>query len=59
MLYFSSLILNRTLIPTFKSLTGLSALNQNVNFKIKNIDAEGEFATIKTTRQTGGYDIRL
>ncbi len=27
-------------------------------FNIKNIDAEGEFATIKTTRQTGGYDIR-
>ncbi len=36
----------------------IPALNQNVNFKIKNIDAEGEFATIKTTRQTGGYDIR-
>ncbi|AZC00188.1 HlyD family efflux transporter periplasmic adaptor subunit [Acinetobacter pittii] len=42
-----------------KTLEGfIPALNQNVNFKIKNIDAEGEFATIKTTRQTGGYDIR-
>ena len=25
---------------------------------MKKIDAEGDFATIKTTRQTGGYDIR-
>lgn len=42
-----------------KSLEGfIPALNQTANFKIKNIDAEGEFATIKTTRQTGGYDIR-
>lgn len=42
-----------------KTLEGfIPALNQNVTFKIKNIDAEGEFATIKTTRQTGGYDIR-
>ena len=36
----------------------IPALNLNTNFNIKNIDAEGEFATIKTTRQTGGYDIR-
>ena len=36
----------------------IPALNLKTNFKIKNIDAEGEFATIKTTRQTGGYDIR-
>ena len=36
----------------------IPALNQTATFKIKTIDAEGEFATIKTTRQTGGYDIR-
>ena len=42
-----------------KSLTGfIPALNQSADFKINHIDAEGEFATIKTTRQTGGYDIR-
>ncbi|MDA3441790.1 HlyD family secretion protein [Acinetobacter bereziniae] len=42
-----------------KSLDGfIPALNKTVSFQIKNIDAEGEFATIKTTRQTGGYDIR-
>ena len=42
-----------------KTLEGfIPALNKTVQFKIKNIDAEGEFATIKTTRQTGGYDIR-
>ncbi|HAV5575664.1 HlyD family secretion protein [Acinetobacter baumannii] len=42
-----------------KTLEGfIPALNQSVMFKVKNIDAEGEFATIKTTRQTGGYDIR-
>ena len=42
-----------------KTLEGfIPALNQTVMFKVKNIDAEGEFATIKTTRQTGGYDIR-
>ncbi|CAB1215381.1 HlyD family secretion protein [Acinetobacter bouvetii] len=42
-----------------KSLEGyIPALNQTASFKIKTIDAEGEFATIKTTRQTGGYDIR-
>ncbi|MBF7684915.1 efflux RND transporter periplasmic adaptor subunit [Acinetobacter sp. B10A] len=34
------------------------ALRQNMMFKIKNIDPQGDFATIKTTRQTGGYDIR-
>lgn len=34
------------------------ALNQNMSFKIENIDPQGNFATIKTTRQTGGYDIR-
>jgi HlyD family secretion protein len=42
-----------------KTIDGfIPALNQTATFKIKNIDAEGEFATIKTTRQTGGYDIR-
>lgn len=42
-----------------KTLSGfIPALNRQANFKIENIDAEGEFATIKTTRQTGGYDIR-
>lgn len=42
-----------------KTLDGfIPALNQNVTFKVKNINAEGDFATIKTTRQTGGYDIR-
>jgi len=42
-----------------KTLEGyIPALNQTVSFNIKNIDAEGDFATIKTTRQTGGYDIR-
>lgn len=42
-----------------KTLEGLiPALNKTAQFKIKSIDAEGEFATIKTTRQTGGYDIR-
>ena len=42
-----------------KTIEGfIPALNQTATFKIKNIDAEGEFATIKTTRQTGGYDIR-
>lgn len=42
-----------------KQLQGyIPALDQSMLFNIKNIDAEGEFATIKTTRQTGGYDIR-
>ena len=42
-----------------KTLEGfVPALNKTFTFTIKNIDAEGEFATIKTTRQTGGYDIR-
>lgn len=42
-----------------KTLNGfIPALNQHADFAIKNIDAEGEFATLKTTRQTGGYDIR-
>ncbi len=33
-------------------------MNRSAEFKIEQIEAEGEFATIKTTRQTGGYDIR-
>lgn len=42
-----------------KSLDGfIPALNRSATFNISNIEAEGEFATIKTTRQTGGYDIR-
>ena len=34
------------------------ALGKTFVFNIKNIDAEGEFATLKNTRQSGGYDIR-
>ena len=42
-----------------KSLEGfIPALNRSAQFTINHIEAEGEFATIKTTRQTGGYDIR-
>lgn len=42
-----------------QQLTGfIPALKQTATFNIQHIDAEGEFATIKTTRQTGGYDIR-
>ncbi|MHA3891401.1 HlyD family secretion protein [Acinetobacter sp. GXMZU3951] len=42
-----------------KTLDGyIPALNKTAQFKIESIDAEGEFATIKTTRQTSGYDIR-
>lgn len=42
-----------------KTMRGyIPALDQTAEFKIKYIDAEGDFATIKTTRQTGGYDIR-
>ena len=36
----------------------IPALDKKSEFRIQNISAEGEFATIKTTRQTGGYDIR-
>mgnify|MGYP000036962490 CR=1 FL=1 len=46
-------------VYTAKTMNGyIPALGQSAAFKIKHIDAEGEFATIKTTRQTGGYDIR-
>lgn len=42
-----------------KEISGfIPALNQTANFKIKEISPQGDFATIKTTRQTGGYDIR-
>ena len=42
-----------------KTLEGyIPALDRKMTFKVKSIDAEGDFATIKTTRQTGGYDIR-
>ena len=42
-----------------KTIQGfIPALNRQTTFKIKSIDAEGDFATIKTTRQTGGYYIR-
>lgn len=42
-----------------KQLEGyIPALNKTANFNVKSISAEGEFATIKTTRQTGGYDVR-
>ncbi|MCO8101796.1 HlyD family secretion protein [Acinetobacter indicus] len=36
----------------------IPALDKTATLKIKQISAEGEFATIKTTRQTGGYDVR-
>lgn len=36
----------------------IPALDKTATFKIKQISAEGEFATIKTTRQTSGYDVR-
>ena len=46
-------------ILSLSSFNGfITALNRKASFKVKNIDAEGDFATIKTTRQTGGYDIR-
>lgn len=42
-----------------KTLNGyIPALGKSAPFHIEYIDAEGDFATIKTTRQTGGYDIR-
>ncbi len=42
-----------------KTMQGfIPALKQSAEFKLEHIDAEGEFATIKTTRQTGGYDVR-
>jgi HlyD family secretion protein len=42
-----------------KEISGfIPALNENVMFRVKEISPQGDFATIKTTRQTGGYDIR-
>src|SRR5690606_19337278 len=41
-----------------KQLEGyIPALNKIGRAHVKSISAEGEFATIKTTRQTGGYDV--
>ena len=36
----------------------IPALNKSIKFQVQSVSAEGEFATIKTTRQTGGYDVR-
>ncbi|WOE31556.1 MULTISPECIES: HlyD family secretion protein [unclassified Acinetobacter] len=36
----------------------IPALNKTAKFKLQSINPQGDFATIKTTRQTGGYDIR-
>lgn len=48
-----------SLLPEGSSLEGfIPALNKITHFKVNSISAEGEFATIKTTRQTGGYDVR-
>ncbi|OAU94650.1 HlyD family secretion protein [Moraxella catarrhalis] len=45
-------------VRALPKLTGfIPALNKSADFKIVHTDAEGEFATIKNTRQTGGYDI--
>ena len=47
------------LLQQQRSLEGfVPALNKSITFKVENISADGEFATIKTTRQTGGYDVR-
>lgn len=41
------------------TLTGfIPALNRSMEFKVVHVGAQGDFATIKTTRQTGGYDIK-
>lgn len=49
-------------LPSIRSantLTGyIPALDKKVDFRISHIGAEGEFATIKSNKQTGGYDIR-
>ncbi|OOR83310.1 HlyD family secretion protein [Moraxella canis] len=45
-------------VQALPKLTGfIPALNKSADFKIVHTDAEGEFATIKNTRQSGGYDI--
>lgn len=42
-----------------QTLTGyIPALAQSAQFAITHIDAEGEFATIKSTKPSDGYDIR-
>lgn len=46
-------------VSQLKVLDGfVPALNKTVQFKLESINPQGDFATIKTTRQTGGYDIR-
>lgn len=41
-----------------KTLEGyIPALQQSMTFQLTSINPEGNFATIKNTRQTGGYDI--
>lgn len=45
-------------VHALPKLTGfIPALNKTADFKIVHTEDEGEFATIKNTRQTGGYDI--
>lgn len=45
-------------VHALSKLTGfIPALNKTAEFKIVHTEDEGEFATIKNTRQTGGYDI--
>lgn len=48
----------RTLKQSVQLEGYVPALDKKAWFVIKHIDAEGEFSTIKNTRQTGGYDIR-
>lgn len=46
-------------IQHISSLSGyIPALKKDMFFKISYIEPQGDFATIKNTRQTGGYDIR-
>ncbi|MFC0820269.1 HlyD family secretion protein [Moraxella marmotae] len=46
-------------IHQHSSLSGyIPALNRTADFRIIATDSEGEFATIKSTRQSGGYDIK-
>lgn len=45
-------------VHALPKLTGfIPALNQRADFKIIHTDVEGDFATIKNTRQSGGYDV--
>ena len=46
-------------VHALPKLTGfIPALNKTADFNIVHIDAEGDFATVKNTRQSGGYDVR-